>query len=69
MRLAKGARGSEVEELQRALHAAGYAIGGVDGRFGTQTKDAVIAGEKVHRRKRDGVDSTDEYPLIIRNTR
>lgn len=67
--LSRGARGREVEGLQRALNAAGYAAGPIDGRFGARTRDGVIAFEKVHGLARDGVVSPQEYPMIIRELR
>lgn len=68
--LEKGRRGSEVTALQKKLQAAGYFDGPVTGYFGTLTKDAVIAFQKVHGIVPDGVaDSSTisalDSPLIV----
>ncbi len=41
--LRKGASGPEVIELQEILTMCGYDCGGVDGKFGTRTRNAVVA--------------------------
>jgi len=41
--LTKGSRGAEVTALQNALAARGFDPGGVDGKFGNGTHDAVVA--------------------------
>jgi peptidoglycan hydrolase-like protein with peptidoglycan-binding domain len=41
--LAYGSRGAAVSELQRALAAAGYPPGPIDGIFGSKTRAAVVA--------------------------
>jgi peptidoglycan hydrolase-like protein with peptidoglycan-binding domain len=58
-----------VEQLQAALHAAGYAAGPVDGQFGRRTRDGVYAFEKLHGLNRDGVVQAKEYAMIIRALR
>ena len=52
--LRMGARGPDVEELQRALGAAGHACT-VDGQFGPGTRAAVVAFQAAHGLGADGV--------------
>ncbi len=54
--LREGARGAEVESVQKALVAAGVQVpGGVDGVFGAATKSAVVAFQSRH-----GIAATGE---------
>ena len=53
--LRRGAQGSAVERLQRALAAEGFSPGGVDGRFGPATEAALIAFQRAHGLLPDGV--------------
>ena len=53
--LVRGARGGEVERLQRRLAELGYDAGAPDGSFGTGTMYAVWAFQKVHALPVDGV--------------
>lgn len=46
--LQRGATGNNVKDLQRALHAANFKPGKIDGSFGPQTEDAVRRFQKVH---------------------
>lgn len=50
-----GSSGSEVSEIQQALYESGYYNGTIDGKFGTQTKSAVIAFQKDNNLKPDGI--------------
>jgi peptidoglycan hydrolase-like protein with peptidoglycan-binding domain len=52
--LSQGASGSAVTNLQNKLRAAGYAID-VDGQFGPQTKNAVLAFQRARGLDVDGV--------------
>jgi putative chitinase len=49
-----GSTGPEVEQLQRALAAAGFDPGGIDGTFGATTKTALIAFQTKHGLRPDG---------------
>jgi hypothetical protein len=46
--LGPGSRGASVVELERRLARLGYAIRGVDGHYGYDTYEAVLAFQKVH---------------------
>lgn len=50
-----GSRGDEVRQIQQALKDKGYYTGSVDGIFGTQTKNAVIAFQKANSLSADGI--------------
>jgi len=50
-----GSQGAAVEALQTSLNALGYNCGNVDGDFGAKTKAAVIAFQKAHGLKDDGI--------------
>jgi hypothetical protein len=52
-----GSRGSSVLGLEQRLHELHYALARVDGYYGTDTSDAVIAFQKLHGLPRTG--STD----------
>lgn len=43
-----GSRGGGVKQLQRALNAANFKVGAVDGIYGPKTEDAVRRFQKVH---------------------
>lgn len=49
-----GARGSSVRTLEALLAARSYALRGVDGSYGDDTRDAVLAFQKVHGLPRTG---------------
>jgi len=53
--LARGARGSEVTELQKRLNMLGYVVGPIDGIFGSQTEKAVRLFQKEHGLAVDGI--------------
>lgn len=50
-------RGEDVKAVQDALTKAGYSVGrhGADGKFGNDTKSAVIAYQRAHKLKVDGI--------------
>lgn len=50
-----GSRGSEVRNIQTRLKNWGYYKGSVDGIYGTETKNAVIAFQKKHNLTPDGI--------------
>lgn len=43
-----GSRGNDVKQVQRALNAANFNVGKVDGIYGPKTKDGVTRFQKVH---------------------
>jgi lipoprotein-anchoring transpeptidase ErfK/SrfK len=47
-RLGPGSRGASVRELERRLAGLGYALRRVDGHYGSDTSEAVLAFQKVH---------------------
>lgn len=52
--LSTGSRGPSVRELETLLDEQHYALRGVDGFFGEDTRDAVVAFQKVHGLSRTG---------------
>jgi PKD repeat protein len=52
--LGRGSRGPSVRILERRLSELGYALRGVNGFYGFDTYDAVLAFQKVHRLARTG---------------
>ena len=57
--LRNGSTGSQVEDLQKALNAAGYDVGGVDGVYGDKTSAAVKQYQKDHGLAVDGIAGKD----------
>jgi hypothetical protein len=53
--LEPGATGAAVRQLQRALAAAGYSTGTIDGSYGPATKAAVTRFQQAHGLTADGV--------------
>ncbi|MEN6325919.1 MAG: peptidoglycan-binding protein [Syntrophomonas sp.] len=53
--LSTGSRGEEVRSLQADLTVLGYNTQGVDGIFGQNTYDAVLAYQQAHRLPADGI--------------
>ena len=53
--LKRGAHGPDVERLQKALAAAGFRPGRIDGRFGAATEAALLAFQRAHGLLADGV--------------
>lgn len=64
VRLGPGSAGRGVRALEKALHRGSYPSGRVDGRFGYEDREAVIAYEKVHRMRRNGLVSPLEFEGI-----
>ena len=62
--LKQGASGSEVKEVQRRLKNWGYYTGAVDGVFGANTKNAVIAFQKKNGLTADGVVGASTYKAL-----
>ena len=52
--LRQGAKGPEVEAMERKLHLLRYDVGPVDGRFDGQTWQGLMAFQKLHGLKRNG---------------
>lgn len=46
--LRRGSKGNGVKQLQRALNAANFKVGSVDGQYGAKTEDGVRRFQKVH---------------------
>jgi N-acetylmuramoyl-L-alanine amidase len=53
--LREGSRGTAVVELQTRLQELRYDVGSIDGIFGSSTKHAVVAFQKVNGLERDGI--------------
>jgi N-acetylmuramoyl-L-alanine amidase len=53
--LRPGDRGLQVAALQKSLAASGYWVGTADGHYGQLTQQAVLAFQKVHGLRRDGI--------------
>lgn len=51
----QGLRGDDVKQVQNYLLSKGYSLGLVDGVFGPKTKQAVMAFQKSHNLKADGI--------------
>ena len=62
--LAFGDRGAEVTQLQRALAAAGYSVGTIDGVYGASTKAAVQQLQTDSGLKVDGIAGTDTLAAL-----
>ncbi|MNL91347.1 Autolytic lysozyme [compost metagenome] len=56
----------DVSTLQRDLRAMGYSVG-VDGYFGQQTKNAVIAFQRQHGLAADGIVGPATWASIVRH--
>jgi L,D-transpeptidase catalytic domain/Putative peptidoglycan binding domain/PKD domain len=66
--LAFGARGPSVRVLEQRLAAMSYALRGVDGSFGPDTVDAVLAFQKVHGLARTGRVDRTLWPRIFHSS-
>jgi N-acetylmuramoyl-L-alanine amidase len=64
-RLALGASGPSVLELEQRLAAMRYALSGIDSHFGEDTYDAVLAFQKVHGLARTGAVDASLWKLIF----
>ncbi len=56
--------GEDVANMQMKLKAAGYLLGNADGIFGPVTKAAVIAVQKDHNLKQDGIVGAQTWAVI-----
>lgn len=56
-----GSSGDSVEKLQRALQIKGFLSGSIDGKFGMQTKNAILSYQKKNKLKVNG--EADENTL------
>lgn len=63
--LHNGSEGEEVRELQQALIDLGYLKGTADGKFGTNTENAVRAFQKKNKLTVDGLAGTTTKALIL----
>jgi len=55
---------TSVKDLQMALQNAGYKPGKIDGRMGTQTRDALKAFQKAHDLKANGRANKKTWALL-----
>lgn len=62
--LQSGDSGSKVTQLQNALKLLGFYTGGVDGKFGSGTKKAVIQFQRVNGLTVDGLAGTQTQKLL-----
>lgn len=53
--LREGVSGSDVLELQEMLKSLGFDVGGIDGVFGRQTREAVLKFQEQHGLASDGI--------------
>lgn len=60
-----GARGPHVVRLQQMLTAAGFSTQGVDGIFGRNTYNAVVAFQKSHGLKSDGIVGPKTWEALM----
>lgn len=63
--LRQGSYGNYVSNAQMRLKAAGYLLGRVDGVFGVQTKQAVLALQKDYGLTQDGVIGSSTWAVIL----
>ena len=66
--LRKGSTGEDVRKLQERLNELGYDCGAVDGKFGDNTRRAVIAFQGAHGLKTDGVVGTQTWAALDAGT-
>ena len=64
--IGSGKEGPLVSQIQQRLKELGYYIGLVDGQFGGQTRDAVIAFQKDKGLIADGLVGDETYALLMR---
>lgn len=62
-KLQRGDKNADVLAMQKALQALGYPLE-ADGDFGSATYDAVIAFQKTHSLKQDGIAGNDTLTLL-----
>lgn len=66
--LRKGATGEDVVWLQERLTALGYGCGEIDGKFGTNTRNAVIAFQGANGLKPDGIVGEQTWAALDAGT-
>ena len=66
--LRKGDRGDNVRELQERLNELGYDCGTADGKFGDNTRRAVIAFQGAHGLKADGIVGSQTWAALDAGT-
>ncbi|SDG80390.1 spore cortex-lytic enzyme [Desulfosporosinus hippei] len=66
--LGRGSKGSEVTELQKKLVQLGYAVGTVDGKYGSKTEAAIRRFQKEHGLRVDGLAGTQTIKELKRLT-
>lgn len=64
-----GATGNEVRELQRALKEKGFDPQGTDGKFGPNTRKAVVAFQRANGLEPDGVVGKNTLAALFGSTR
>lgn len=60
-----GSTGPVVSQIQKALYGAGYPCGMIDGRYGAETKKAVVAFQQAKGLKADGIVGPATMLLLI----
>ena len=68
MTLSIGSSGSSVRQLQQRLKAAGFNPGGVDGKYGQHTEQAVKAFQRSRRLEVDGLAGTQTMRALQRDS-
>jgi len=63
--LRTGSQGEGVKELQARLQALGFYQGGIDGQFGSGTKEAVILFQRQHGLGADGIVGEETRALLF----
>lgn len=66
--LGRGSKGAEVTELQKKLVQLGYAVGTVDGKYGSKTEAAIRRFQKEHGLRVDGLAGTQTIKELKRLT-
>lgn len=66
--LRKGSSGEDVRRLQERLNELGYDCGAVDGKFGDNTRRAVIAFQGAHGLKADGIVGSQTWAALDAGT-
>lgn len=60
-----GSSGNDVKELQRALKAKGFDPQGTDGKFGANTRKAVVAFQRANGLEPDGVVGKNTHKALF----
>lgn len=61
-----GDSGDEVLEIQNKLQEAGYTLSNIDGVYGSETKNAVLAFQKDIGLEADGIVGRDTYRALLK---